>query len=82
MTPFDIRGFLRKAPFEPFTLVVTNNERFDVYHPELLLVTQTMLALGLTKSTDPDAMAEQMVWLSPEHVLKIEPLKRSKAKGK
>lgn len=82
MTSVDIRDFLKKAPFEPFTLVMTNNERYDVLHPEMLLVTYTMLALGLNKAEDPEALPERMVWLSPEHVLKIEPLRRSKPKAK
>ena len=82
MTAVDIRGFLKKVPFEPFTLVMTNNERYDVHHPELLLVTYTMLAIGVGNGKGPDALPEHMIWLSPEHVLKIEPLRRSKAKGK
>jgi hypothetical protein len=74
MTATDIKTFVKKVPFEPFTVVMSNNERYDVHHPEMLLVGYTMLALGLSKPRDPDPIADQFVWLSLDHVLKIEPL--------
>jgi hypothetical protein len=82
MTATDIKTFLKKMPFQPFTLVMSNNERYDVHHPEMLIVGYTSLSLGLARPDDPDPIADQFVWLSTDHVLKVEPLKPPKARQK
>jgi hypothetical protein len=82
MTAHEIKSFLKKIPFEPFTLVMSNNERYDVYHPEMLLVGYGMCTLGLAKPGDPDLIADRFVHLSVDHILKIEPTAKAKATGK
>jgi hypothetical protein len=78
MTSEDIQRLLKKAPFKPFVLVMSNSERHPVYHPEMLVLSRTALALAVMKAaTDPNAelpLADYVIWLDPEHVLKIEPL--------
>lgn len=82
MTAHEIKSFLKKVPFEPFTLVMSNNERYDVYHPEMLVVGHAMCTLGLAKPRDPDPIADRFVHLSVGHILKIEPVEEARAKGK
>ena len=85
MTSEDIQRLLKKAPFKPFTLVMSNSERHPVYHPEMLVVSKSVLALAVIKpAVDPKSdlpLADYIIWLDPEHVLKIEPLEPAKAPG-
>jgi hypothetical protein len=79
MAPEQIKGLLKRSPFKPFALVLSNGERHPVHHPELLWVTREVLGLGTARPGDPDALAERVIWISPEHVMKIEPVELSKA---
>ena len=36
MAPEDLRDLLRKQPFEPFRLVMTDGVGLDIRHPDLL----------------------------------------------
>jgi hypothetical protein len=79
----DIQRLLKKTPFKPFTLVMSNDERYPVYHPEMLVVSRTVLAIAVIKpAVAPHAelpLADYIVWLAPEHVLKVEPLEAAKS---
>jgi len=85
MMPEDIKKLLKRGPFKPFTIVMSNNERHPVYHPEMLIVGKSILALAILSPTagpsDEMPLADYVIWLSPEHVLKIEPLEAATAKG-
>jgi hypothetical protein len=74
MAPEQIKGLLKRIPFKPFVLVLTNGDRHPVHHPELLWVTEEVLGLGTARPGDPEGLAKRIVWLSPDHVMKIEPL--------
>ena len=86
MNPQDIKQLLTRTPFKPFTLVMSNNERHSVDHPEMLIVGKSILALGIVGQNGGSGgdlpLADYVIWLSPEHVLKIEPRKQPRAKGK
>lgn len=78
MVADDIKRLLKKAPFKPFTLVMSNGERHHVYHPEMLVISQTVFALAVIhRSIDPNAelpIADYIIWLDLAHVNKVEPL--------
>ena len=44
-----IQELLQRRPFEPFTIHMTNGERFEVRHPEMAMLLKTKLIVG-----DPD----------------------------
>jgi len=81
MAPEEIKRLLKRTPFKPFSLVLTNGDRHAVHHPELLWVTREVLGLGTMRPGDPDVLAERIIWLDPQHVMKIEPLEPAKAQG-
>ncbi|UCC32474.1 MAG: hypothetical protein JSU86_09365 [Phycisphaerales bacterium] len=74
-----IRSHLRKQPFRPVRIYVSDGSSYDVRHPELMLVTRTEVVIAL----DPgdDAIPERSVYCDPVHVTRIEPLDRNKRKG-
>ena len=79
MQPEQIKSLLKRTPFKPFVIVLTNGDRHEVYHPELLWVTREVLGLGTAQPGDPDVLADKVIWISPDHVMKIEPMELAKA---
>jgi hypothetical protein len=63
---------LKAQPFEPFRIILSGGERFEVRHPEMAFLTRTKLVLGL----DPDSrgVAEDWTMCSLLHVTAIEPV--------
>ena len=72
MRPDDIRSHLRKQPFEPFRVFMSDGATYDVRHPELAAIRRTELVIGLDQSDEelPDRFAH----CDPVHVDRIEPI--------
>ncbi len=79
MPPDPILEALRRKPFAPFRLFMADSATFDVRHPEMIIIGQGHLALGMPSKAEP-MIAERIVTLSLGHIVRIEPL-RAKAKG-
>ncbi len=80
MRPADLRELVRKQPFEPFRLHLSNGVHYDVPHPEMVIVTRTqvVVAVGSRKEDLP----EQLVYCDPLHITHIEPINGAKPKGR
>ena len=74
MSPQDVLEILRAQPFEPFELQLSTGERFEVHHPENLLVGRTKCYLPVLQ----DGIVERMVHMALVHIVKIELLNRPK----
>ena len=73
MVPEELRDVLRQKPFEPFRLVMTDGEGYDIRHPDLLWVGQRTAMVGLTG--DPGkTFYERSVKVDLSHVIRLEPL--------
>ncbi|MBI4614058.1 MAG: hypothetical protein HY720_10655 [Planctomycetes bacterium] len=46
----DIRKLLARRPFTPFVLSLSNGERFEVTHPEVLLIQTRISAVSLIEN--------------------------------
>lgn len=46
MRPDDLHQLLRRQPFQPFRLHLSNGRTYDVRHPELVLVGRSSLIIG------------------------------------
>ncbi|MGD2109728.1 MAG: hypothetical protein PVI86_10080 [Phycisphaerae bacterium] len=68
----EIENQLRQRPFIPFRLRMTDGNAFDVRHPEMLLVSRTILALALHQGRD--GRPEDIVFCDPLHIIRIERL--------
>lgn len=71
MAPDDIRSVLRKQPFEPFCLHMSNGMSVDVLHPEFLTVADESLAVAVY---DKDSDKYRMHFYSVINVNVIEPI--------
>jgi hypothetical protein len=78
----DIRARLRQQPFRPFRLLASEVLRYDINHPELVLVGQRDVAIGLPSTENP-AIYDQLIRVAMVHVVGLEdlPAPASGAKG-
>lgn len=52
MTPGEILVDLRRQPFEPFRLVMSDGATYEVRHPDQCLVLSTAVIVGLTSQPE------------------------------
>jgi hypothetical protein len=73
MSSEELRDALKQQPFEPFRLVMTDGQGYDIRHPDLLLVGRRSATVGLTG--DPgQTFYERTVKVDLLHVIRLEPL--------
>lgn len=63
---------LRKQPFQPFRVYLTDGSSYDIRHPENMLVTRRDVGIGL----DPrnGELPDRMAICDPLHVERTEPI--------
>lgn len=84
MPPEELRDTLKHQPFEPFRIVLTDGEGYDVRHPDMLLVGKRSATVGLGGSGD-EPYYERTVKVDLLHISRIESLSkptRRKSNGK
>ena len=81
MAPHDIWKAVRRRPFVPFRLTLTEGSTYDIKHPEFCIVTMTSVFIGLLPTDDPDPLPQRSVEVDVAHVVKVEPI-QVPAKGK
>ncbi len=76
MRPDDIVRRLRRQPFQPIRLYLSDGATYDIRHPELALVSRSEIVLALEPLTDD--VPERLAYVDPIHVVRIEPLNGAK----
>jgi len=62
---------LRHRPFVPFRLCMSDGTAFEVRHPEMVLISRTIIVLAIHR---PRArQPETFVFCDPVHIIRIEP---------
>ena len=74
MTLQDFHRLLKTRPFQPFRVVTSSGEQYEVRHPEMAFLTRTSLFLGL--HPDAEGTAEDWTMISLLHVAAVERLKQ------
>ena len=72
MTVQTFRELLSQQPFQPFRLVMSSGQTYDVRHPEMAMLTKSDILVGVDE-TDEGVPAEFKI-CSLLHVSAIEPL--------
>ena len=72
MRPKDIKAHLRKQPFQPIRVYVSDGSHYDVRHPEMMMVGQTEVVIGLGPSEEK--VFEEFAYCDPVHITRIEPI--------
>jgi len=71
MRPDEIKSHLRRQPFHPIRVHVTDGSSYDVHHPDLVLVSRMEIVIGLNPTDD---IPDRNVYIDPIHVARIEPI--------
>ena len=68
---------LARRPFQPFRLVMSSGQTYDVRHPEMAFLTRTNILVGIDQADD--GVPAEFKICSLLHVTSIEPLNPSTA---
>ena len=69
----DIRDRLREQPFRPLRLVASEGLRYDIFHPDLVLVGHRDLTIGYASPETPD-IYDRVVRVAIVHLVGMEDL--------
>jgi hypothetical protein len=72
MHPDEVFAAVRRKPFVPFRLHISDGSSFDVLHPDLALVTRRSVILAM--SGDPTQIPERAITIAMVHVTGLEDL--------
>jgi hypothetical protein len=72
----DIQARLRERPFRPLRIVASEGLRYDVQHPDLVLVGQRDLTIGFPGENNP-SIYDRVVRVAIVHVVGLEDLPTS-----
>ena len=81
MPPHDLAEALRKTPFRPFRIVLTEGTAYDIRHPELFMLGKRSAVIGLVSPDDPEPLYDRYVTVDLLHVVRLEPLPATAAMG-
>jgi hypothetical protein len=66
------RKLIRQQPFQPFRVVMSSGDGYEVRHPEMIMVLQSRVLIG-TAAVDDEAPADYTI-CPLLHVAAVEPL--------
>lgn len=72
MRPDELRGHLKKQPFRPFRVFVSDGSHYDVLHPDFMLVTKSEVTIAI--SLAGEEMPDRSAYLVPVHITRVEPI--------
>ena len=74
MRPEDVLQLLRRRPFEPFRIHVSDGSTFEVRHPELAIVERSKVIIGVPGRDGPEGPVERSVFCALIHITRLEPV--------
>ena len=72
MAPTYIRDYLRRQPFQPFRVHITDGTAYEVRHPEMAYVDRMTMIVAV--EIGEDELPERSIHIDPRHVARLEPL--------
>jgi hypothetical protein len=72
-TPEDILARLQRRPFRPLRIIASEGLRYDIRHPDLVLVGERELTIGLPK-VDDRPVYDRQIWIPLLHIVGMEDL--------
>ncbi len=72
MTVQTYRDLLAARPFQPFRLVMSSGQSYEVRHPEMAMLTKTSILVGIDEADD--GVPAEFKICSLLHVTSIEPV--------
>ena len=75
MNAEQILNHLRKQPFEPFRIFMSDGSSHEVRHPELAIVRRREVVIAMPQVRDK--LVDRLVYCDPLHITRIEPIDTS-----
>jgi hypothetical protein len=72
-SPEEIQRCLREKPFRPIRIIASEGLRFDIHHPDLVLVGRRDLIIG-TPAPDNPSVYDRVTRVALVHVVALEDL--------
>ena len=72
MTPESIQEHLRRQPFRPFRVFLSDGSEYAVRHPEMVVVMRREVVIALPQRGRQ--LPERAVYCDPLHITRIEPI--------
>lgn len=69
MRPEDIRDYLRREPFQPFRLTLTDGRTYDIRHPEMAMVGRSTVAIGRPANGKDETIYDRLVTVDLLHIM-------------
>jgi hypothetical protein len=70
----DLLTAVRKRPFEPFRIQVSDGTHYDVHYPEMVLVGLDSVTIGILATGERRLVYERVETVALRHVVKLVPL--------
>lgn len=73
MTAEELIELLAERPFQPLRLFLSDGRSRDIRHPEMAIVSDTIVAIGVPRDNEP-RIATKITYCSLAHVVEAEPI--------
>ena len=74
MAPDELVTAVRRRPFVPFRVTLTEGSSYEVLHPELCMVGRRSAVIGVIRPNEAEHLFERSVTVDLLHIVKLEPL--------
>jgi hypothetical protein len=79
MIPEDILRAVHHKPFQPVRIHIKDGRTFDILHRNLIVVGRTYVDIGLQARGEEPGIADGIVILAPDDVIRVEPIAMAEA---
>jgi hypothetical protein len=69
-----IQDAIRRTPFEPFNVVMSSGEKYEVKHPENIVLMKDAAAVPVYESYKDDGRPDRLIYASYLHISALEPV--------
>ena len=73
MTAEDLVELLEERPFVPLRIRLDDGRSYEVRHPEMAIVTPTLVAIGISKENG-SRLGQRITLCSIAHIVEAEPM--------
>ena len=81
MPPLELFQALRKRPFTPFAIHVSDGTVYEVRHPELVMVGLGSAVVGVIAPQQPQPFYERFETVALDHIVRLVPMDKATVSG-
>jgi hypothetical protein len=74
MQTVDILEFVRRKPFKPFRVTLSDGRTYEIHHPELAMVGLSIVVIGVPAPNYSDPVFQRAITVDLAHIMEAEEL--------